>query len=334
MISLNFIRGYKAVLDAHGICMKVKAIARSSGALAALPFGLKHLNHPEIRAKRSQPVLLNTLLSALSRQQLKREFWELVEERLITSSSKNLWSFELAATILNQLALEGGSLERAFQFYRHARLTDISSKEEPNHLNNALLKCLSRNPDCSRLIGVLDWMSGGELLGKAVVDVSKLGIKPEFPVELVDLPKPVMKFDCQSVTSVMHTIARASDGTIQLAEALWTWFGSLGVEMDAEAYLSLLLVYRNDLQRLLSTQKLHRDESWRKRKLNRVCQLIKESGAQLNKDVKFLSVYFEICLNARMAGAVREYCREAGITGHPDERIDACIKRAQIKNNQ
>lgn len=333
MISLNFIRGYKTVLDAHGICMKAKAIARSSGALAAVPYGLKHLNHPEIRAKRSQPVLLNTLLSALSRQQLRKEFWELVEGRLISgaaNASKNLWSFELATTILNQLALEGGSLERALLFYRHA----LGSLEgSAGHLNNALLKCLSRNPNCAQLMGVLDWMSGGEL--SKAVDVSRLGIKMEKQELLADMPRPEMKFDCQSVTSVMHTIARASDGTILLAESLWPWFSDgLGVKMDAEAYLSLLLVYRNDLQRLLHTQKLNRDLSWRKRKLNRVRQLIKESGVDLDQDTKFLSVYLEICLNARLEGAIREYCGEAGIRGHADERIDACIKRAQIKNNQ
>lgn len=329
--------------DAHDICIKAKAIAQSSGALAALPFALTRLSSLTIRSEKSQPVLLNTILTALSREGKRDEFWTVVDTRLLASSRRmseaaaaSLWSPELVATILNQFALDGATFDKAFAFYKEALqwLPKLPSTTTcvVHHHHNALLKCLSRNASCKTLAALLKHFTAGEI--DKDVPFAKFGILVD-PILGDESVIPSIKFDCKSVTSILNTVARAPDGSIQLAEALWSHFESKhGIIFDKECYLALLLVYRNDLSRILSKEKLNRSYSWRKRKINRVLQLIGSSGVELETSVKFLSVYFEICLNAKMREAIVEFCGQREWTGHRDSRINACIKRALIKDTQ
>ncbi len=325
----------KPKIDAHDICIKAKAIARSSGALAALPFALDRLNDRVIRyGPGSQAVLLNTLLSALSREGKTEQFWDVVETRLMRpDSAVRTWTSELTATILNQFALEKTPFQKALAFYRQAQAKPQDSNSLTNSHQNALLKCLSRDASCKELIQLLNEFTGGEI-GKALEQEKVLShyLDPTSNVQNSTISSQIKaKFDCKSVASILYTVARASDGSIQLAETLWSYF-SKSITFDEECHLALLLVYRNDIARIQFNQKLIRSSSWRKRKLNRVKQLIKDSGVNLEKSVKFLSVYFEICLNAHLREAISEFCEERGWTRHADERINSCIKRAQIKD--
>lgn len=326
--------------DSYGICIKAKAIAKSSGASQALSFSLNQLDKPALKSS-SQPVLVNTVLSALSLEGQKEKFWEVVEARIV--GNDEFWSPQLAATILNQISKElqqspdekDTLIQKATQIYIKA--LQVLKVPEHLHLHNAYLKCLSRNQNVPLLLWVVN------LLTKNQFDFEILGLKKYLPTSdsslqisklLGEFKKPI-DLDAQSLTSILGTLSRSPDGSIQLAEAIWTRFeNNLKVPLDQTCHLALLLVYRNDLSRIFNLQKLIRSLSWRQRKLSRVREIIASAGVELSGNSKFLSIYFEICLNARLKEKIKEFLDENVKVDLKDERLMEIIKRSKFGNTK
>lgn len=324
--------------DSYDICIKAKAIARSSGASPALSYAL---NHSTSLKPTSRPVLINTILTALSREGQKEKFWEVVAARV--EGNKDLWSPQLAATLLNQLAreMEKVQVNNDIDYLMHKAtnvyIQALQSVNVPEHLHlhNAYLKCISRYQNVPYLLWILNLITKDRFKD---IDLNLLGIKPFLPVSdsalklaqvLMQLKKPVA-LDCQSLTSILFSLCRSQDGSIQLAESIWSKFS--GQSLDKPAHLSLLLVYRNDLSRIFTHLKLIRASSWRERKHARVLEIIRSAGVDLTTDHKFLSVYFEICWNGKMKEKIREYLEATPIKTR-DQRLLEIIKKATSTRN-
>ena len=329
--------------DAYGICIKAKAIAKSSGANQALAFSLNQLGKPSNTLKSSRAVLINTVLSALSSEGQMEKFWEVVEARI--AGIDELWSPQLVATLLNQIAKEmqlhpqeeerEALMQKATQIYIKALI--ILSVPGHLHLHNAYLKCLSRNQNVPYLIWIMNLLTKNRFKD---IDLSLFGAKEYVPIsdsalKLVQLigefRKPV-DLDAQSLTSILATLSRSPDGSIQLAEAIWSTFRTFNVALDQPCHLALLLVYRNDLSRIFNHRKLIRSLSWRQRKLARVMEIIEAAGVKLATDPKFLSIYFEICLNARLKEKIREFLQRNPLQNIEDERLLGLIRQSKLGN--
>lgn len=336
-----------AMTDAYGICIKAKAIAKSSGASQALSFSLNQLDKPANGALKSssRPVLFNTVLAALGSEGQAGKFWEVVEARAV--GNDELWSPQLAATLLNQIAKEMQQqqqqedqrkelMQKATQIYIKA--LEILRVPEHLHLHNAYLKCLSRNQDVPFLLWILNLLTKNRFKD---IDLGVMGVKEYLPVsdsslKLVSLlggfRKPV-DLDVQSLTSILGTLSRSPDGSIQLAEGIWAHFQNQKMPLDQACHLALLLVYRNDLSRIFKHRKLIRALSWRHRKLSRVMEIIGGAGVDLAADPKFLSIYFEICMNARLTEKVDEFLQKNPLRSDvKDERLMEVISRSKRGN--
>ena len=57
-------------------------------------------------------------------------------------------------------------------------------------------------------------------------------------------------------------------------------------------------------------------------------QIIGSAGVDLTKDPKFLSVYYEICLNANLKERVREHVNLFKIVAKDDPRLETIIQKA------
>lgn len=331
----------KPAADAYGICIKAKAIAKSSGASQALSFSLNQLAKPSNTLKSSRPVLLNTVLTALSSEEQVEKFWEVVDARV--TGNDEFWSPQLVATLLNQIAKElqapqtkeqrGTLMQKATQIY--IKSLEVLKVPGHVHVHNAYLKCLSRNPSVPYLMWILNLMTKNRF---SDIDLKFMGIAEYLPVSdsslkiatlLGELREPV-DLDAQSLTSILGTLARCPDGSIQLAEAIWSHFQES--KLDRPCHLALLLVYRNDLSRIFNHQKLIRSSSWRQRKLSRVMQIIEGAGVNLAADPKFLSIYFEICLNARLKEKINEFLQRNPIGKIEDVRLLEVIRRSKLGN--
>ena len=331
--------------DAYGICIKAKAIAKSSGASQALSFSLNQLEKASNTLKSSRPVLINTVLTALSSEGQAEKFWEVVDARV--TGNDEIWSPQLVATLLNQIAKELQLqshdqrhilMQKATQIYIEA----LQVLKVPGHLHvhNAYLKCLSRNQNVPYLLWILNLLTNNRFNN---IDMKLLGIEEYLPASdsslkiaklLGEFKNPV-DLDAQSLTSILATLSRSPDGSIQLAEAIWSNFQEFkGQEFkpDRPCHFALLLLYRNDLSRIFNHQKLIRSLSWRQRKLSRVLEIIDAAGVDLVKEPKFLSIYFEICLNARLKEKINEFLQRNPIGNVEDERLLEIIKRSKIGN--
>lgn len=319
--NLNFRRVKVDKPDAYDVCIKAKAIARTAGAEQALSFSL---NQQGNLIKSSKPVLLNTVLTALSQEGRHEKFWEVVGAKV--EGNYEIWSPELIATLLNQICnemqccKEGKSvdllMERATKLY----IESLERLKNPSHLHihNAYLKCLSRHSNLSYLLWLVNEMTRGGLFKG--IDFKLYGVKEYLPIsesslKLVkafsELKKPV-DLDAQSLTSILSAVSRSREdevNLIQVAESIWSHFQTITpkIKLDLPCYIKMLLVYRNDLSRIFNSRKLIRSTSWRQRKLDRVLELIKEAKVDLTKDPKTLSIYFEICLNARLKEKIGEF---------------------------
>lgn len=331
--------------DSYDICIKAKAIARSAGASTALSYAL---NHSNTLKPSSKPVLLNTILTALSREGQNEKFWEVVAGRV--DGNKELWSPQLAATILNQIAREmeqvhdssnsnsnSNSIEALMHKSTQVYIEALETINVPEHLHvhNAYLKCISRYQNVPYLMWIINLISKDQFKD---IDLEYNGIKPFLPISdlslklanlLMELRMPVA-LDCQSLTSILFTLSRSPDGSIQLAESIWSKFQ--GQILDKPAHLSLLLVYRNDLSRIFNHRKLIRASSWRERKHARVLEIIKSAGVDLSTDHKFLSVYFEICWNGKMKEKIGEYLDSTPVKTR-DKRLLEIIKKTNRNGN-
>lgn len=369
--------------DAYDLCIKAKAIARSSGAEPALLYALNQLPSPALKSASpssssgsSKPVLLNTVLTALSREGKGERFWEVFGAKI--DGNKTNWSPQLAATLLNQIAKEMEHLEDATEKNLNDETkanvidenkinvaSDVAVKRSkpsiknidelmkkatsiyiealetikvPNHLHlhNAFLKCISRSQNVPFLLWIINKMTPGHF---GDINLKVMGIRDFIPVTedalklvklLETLERPV-ELDAQSLTSILATLARSFDGSITLAETLWSKFQSLKspqIILDKHCHLALLLVYRNDLSRILRQRKLIRSCSWRERKHTRVLEIIKSAGVDLCKDAKFLSIYYEICLNAKLREKVQAHVQQ-NPQRIQDKRVFDLIKKSQ-----
>ena len=271
------------------------------------------------------------------------KFWEVVEARI--AGIDELWSPQLVATLLNQIAKEmqlhpqeeerEALMQKATQIYIKALI--ILSVPGHLHLHNAYLKCLSRNQNVPYLIWIMNLLTKNRFKD---IDLSLFGAKEYVPIsdsalKLVQLigefRKPV-DLDAQSLTSILATLSRSPDGSIQLAEAIWSTFQTFNVALDQPCHLALLLVYRNDLSRIFNHRKLIRSLSWRQRKLARVMEIIEAAGVKLATDPKFLSIYFEICLNARLKEKIREFLQRNPLQNIEDERLLGLIRQSKLGN--
>lgn len=325
--------------DSYDICIKAKAIARSADASTALSYALNQSNNLKSTSK---PVLINTILTALSREGQVEKFWDVVAAKV--DGNKELWSPQLAATLLNQIAREmettSSSSEATETLMHKATQVYIEALETINfpehlHVHNAYLKCISRYQNVPYLMWILNLIAKDQFKD---IELDFNGIKDFLPVSdsslrlaklLMELKKPVA-LDCQSLTSILFTLSRSPDGSIQLAESIWSKFQNQII--DKPAHLSLLLVYRNDLSRIFTHRKLIRASSWRERKHARVLEIIKSAGVDLSTDHKFLSVYFEICWNGKMKEKIGEYL-EAKPVKTQDKRLLDIIKKAEVTRN-
>ena len=321
--------------DSYDICIKAKAIARSAGAPTALSYAL---NHSHSLKPASRPVLVNTVLTALSREGRTDKFWEVVAAKV--DGNKALWSPQLAATLLNQIAREmevaaaDDSIDTLMHKSTQVYIEALETINVPEHLHvhNAYLKCISRYQNVPYLMWILNLIAKDRFKD---IDLEFHGIKlPYLPVTeeslklaklLMELKTPV-DLDCQSLTSILFTLSRSSEGSIQLAETIWSKFQDQS--LDKPSHLALLLVYRNDLSRIFTHRKLIRSSSWRQRKLDRVLEIIKAAGVDLSTDHKFLSVYFEICWNGKMKERISEYLAANPIKTE-DKRLLGIMKKAQ-----
>ena len=352
--------------DAYDLCIKAKAIARSSGAEPALSFALNQLPSPSMKS--SRPVLINTVLSALSKEGKDERFWAVVESKV--DGNKRNWSPQLAATLLNQISREmeqlillsaskgkepqpdesSSSSPSSSSF--SSKMTDLMQKStqiyvealetvhnpEHLHIHNAYLKCISRHQNVPLLMWILNLMTHGKF---SDINLNLFGVREYVPVSelslkvaktLNNLRKPVA-LDAQSLTSILATLSRSQDGSIQLAESIWSKFksSSPSIVSDKLAILSLLLVYRNDLSRILRHRKLIRSLSWRERKHARVLELITAMGVDLVDDPKLLSIYFEICLNAKLSEKIGQFLAENRVETR-DERLLELIRKSKKGN--
>lgn len=389
----TFVRRARSETDAYDICIKARAIAQRSGATPSLAFGLNQLSSRKLPTS-SRPVLLNTILTALSRERQSDQFWQVFRAKV--ANHPQAWSPELVATLLNEVAhqlqasdgpkdksadnradnhtdnhtdnhpdsgtdnhtdnssgneisartdTDKSTMERALWIYTEAlkTLPVATSTTSHIHMHNALLKCISRAPNVSLLLWILERLSLGKV---STASLSIHGIAPFLTVSdaalalcrvLDERIKRPVPFDCHSLSSILATLARAPEGTIALAETLWRIFSeTLGVTPDRQCHLALLLVYRNDLSRLLRTRRLVRAQSWRERKLQRVEELVKTAGVTLHRDSKFLSIYYEICMNANLNERVVEHFDREITTQRiriTDERVLECVRRARRATN-
>jgi hypothetical protein len=347
--------------DAYDLCIKTKAIARSAGAEQALSFALNKLPSSPMRAASSKPVMINTVMTALSREGNKEKFWEVFGAKV--DGQKSNWSPQLAATLLNQLAKEMETLpttpeesgkdepeisndiekfmNKATQIYTEA--LDTVKVPEHVHLHNAYLKCISRSLNVPYLMWIIDLLVPNRF---SDIDAGLFGVKKFIPVDelslrLVKTIGSVMKrpveLDSHSLTSILSTLSRSPEGSIQLAEAIWSKFElDKSIQLDSSCHLALLLVYRNDLSRIFRQRKLIRSTSWRERKLSRVLEIIESVGGTqlLCSDPKFLSIYFEICFNAKLKERIPLFLQEnPNISLANDKRLVDLIKKSQ-KGNQ
>lgn len=317
--------------DSYDICIKAKAIARSAGASPALSYALNHSNSLKTASK---PVLINTVLSALSREGQSQKFWEVVAAKV--EGNRELWSPQLAATLLNQIANEMTDSSNDTEALMHKAtkiyIETLQTITVPEHLHvhNAYLKCISRYQNVPYLMWILNLIAKDQF---KEIDLNFHGITPFLPVSdsslklaklLMELKKPVL-LDCQSLTSILFTLSRSTDGgSIQLAESIWSKFPTEA--LDKPCHLALLLVYRNDLSRIFNHRKLIRAASWRERKHARVLEIINSAGIDLTSDHKFLSVYFEICWNAKLKEKIREFL-EAKPIATSDKRLLEIIRK-------
>lgn len=333
--------------DSYDICIKAKAIARSSGATSALSFALNQLPSSSTSSsiqKSSRPVLINTILTALSREGQSEKFWEVFEAKVV--GDKANWSPQLTATVLNQIAKEmeqtrNDGIEllmlKASQVYTEA--LEIVTIPDHLHIHNAYLKCISRYQNVSYLIWILNQISGNKFRD---IDLKMLGVREYMPINEISLKiaktlteylkKPV-ELDCQSLTSILFTLTRSPEGSIQLAESIWSKFPENS--LDKPCHLALLLVYRNDLSRIFNQRKLIRATSWREKKHDRVLQLLQfitdNAGLSSSTDHKLLSIYFEICLNAKLKEKAVAFLEKNPVETL-DPRLLELIKKAQRRN--
>ena len=369
--------------DAYDLCIKAKAIARSSGAEPALLYALNQLPSPALKSAipsssssgSSKPVLLNTVLTALSREGKSDRFWEVFGAKI--NGNKTNWSPQLAATLLNQIAKEmeqhlEDATEKNGNDVANANVIDenkinvasvvvVKKKSTPStekidelmkkatsiyiealetvkvpshlHLHNAFLKCISRSQNVPFLLWIINKMTPGHF---GDINLKVLGVQEFMPVtedalKLVKFLERPVQLDAQSLTSILATLSRSFDGSITLAETLWSKFLTLKsppIILDKHCHLALLLVYRNDLSRILRQRKLIRSCSWRERKHTRVLEIIKSAGVDLCKDAKFLSIYYEICLNAKLREKVQAHVQQ-NPQRIQDKRVFDLIKKSQ-----
>ena len=359
--SFKYNRNRKNILnkpDAYDICIKAKAIARSAGASQALAYSL---NQPPNLLKSSQPVLLNTVLTAFSAEGRRDQFWEVVGAKIDGKCNYENWSPELVATLLNQISIEmqheksnnsvsksasdssnksPSKLDSLMQKATDIYIEALERLRDPSHLHihNAYLKCISRSPSASYLLWIVDKITRGRLQD---LDRKYFGIKEYLPVsesslklvKLFEKVKGPVELDSLSVVSILSTLSRSNESgsLIQLAETLWSKFQ--GINLNLNCHVALLLVYRNDLSRIFNTRKLIRSMSWRQRKLDRVLEIIKESRVDLSKDPKMLSIFFEICLNAKLKEKIGEFMTQnPTVRTAGDRRLLDLINRAACKH--
>jgi len=337
--------------DAYDLCIKAKAIARSAGAEQALSYALNKLPSPQMSSPSSKPVMINTVMSALSREGNTEKFWEVFNAKVDGQNAN--WSPQLAATLLNQLAKEMEVLpeitvELIEQFMGKATQIYLKALEtvrirEHVHLHNAYLKCISRSLDVPYLMWILSLLKPDSF---ADLDLVLFGVKKFIPLSEsalklakllgTEMKRPV-NLDSHSLTSILSTLSRSQEGSIQLAEAVWSKFeADKSVQLDKSCHLALLLVYRNDLSRIFRQRKLIRSTSWRERKLSRVMEIIESMGGSdsLRSDPKLLSIYFEICFNAKLKEKVALFLKENKNIGPvlEDKRLVELISKSKKGN--
>jgi len=334
----------KVANDGYSVCIKAKAICASSGPTAAMSFGLKRLRAQNAA---SRAVLLNTLLSGCLKKSDFASFWKLFETRVLNDASN--WSPELAATALNAITLETEQqsdlgkrpelLCKGVKLYAQALEMMTSKNAQLLHFHNSFLKLLSRHSNTSMLLWYLQILAPKIFSESWVSSLVKLsGLNPYVPVS-TDLLKveqlfraheslQLNSFDCISLTSMLGNIARCSGGTVKIAEAIWGLV-KLVERPDKSCWLALLLVYRNDLSRMLGAKKLIRSTSWRMRYLGKVHEHLASADPNWHADVKLVSIYYEICLNARLSEYIVDHVSKHNSGQHfDDERVRFCIKKA------
>jgi hypothetical protein len=328
--------------DSYTVCIKAKAIGASSGSDAVLAYGLKRLGKTNAEGR---SVLINTLVTSLAKEKKFDAVWRLYESKI--ADQPEVLSPELAASLLSALSaqLEPSFLIQGMHIYATAleqAKRSSHSHGHINHLHNAFLKLLSRHPDTAMLFWAMGLMAPTIVTTDLIQNtLKKAGIEVYIPVsenamritQLLQENSQKLQlkaFDRIALTSVMNTLARAPNGTIALAEDLWRIM-TAAVVPDAGCCLSLLLVYRNDFSRLMGERSLIRAVPWRLRKIKRVEEIIQMANVDLTADPKFLSVFYEICLNARLAEIVVKHAATHLVAAtNQDERIRNCITRARL----